>query len=100
MSLLVVQDLGIAFGGLVAVDGVSFNVERGEIFALIGPNGAGKTTLFNIISGIYTPKRGRIMLDGEDVSGLAPHQLAGRGHGTGHIPPGPRIRASRYGLGR
>jgi branched-chain amino acid transport system ATP-binding protein len=79
MSLLIVENLRIAFGGLVAVDGVSFAVQRGEIFALIGPNGAGKTTLFNIISGIYAPQGGRIVLDGEDVSGLPPHQLARRG---------------------
>jgi branched-chain amino acid transport system ATP-binding protein len=79
MSLLIVENLRIAFGGLVAVDGVSFAAERGEIFALIGPNGAGKTTLFNIVSGIYAPQGGRIVLDGEDVSGLPPHQLARRG---------------------
>jgi len=79
MSLLIVENLRIAFGGLVAVDGVSFAVQRGEIFALIGPNGAGKTTLFNIISGIYAPQGGRIVLDGEDVSGLPPYQLARRG---------------------
>jgi branched-chain amino acid transport system ATP-binding protein len=79
MSLLIVENLRIAFGGLVAVDGVGFAVERGEIFALIGPNGAGKTTLFNIVSGIYAPQGGRILLDGEDVSGLPPHQLARRG---------------------
>ncbi len=79
MSLLIVENLRIAFGGLVAIDGVSFAVQRGEIFALIGPNGAGKTTLFNIISGIYAPQGGRIVLDGEDVSGLPPYQLARRG---------------------
>jgi branched-chain amino acid transport system ATP-binding protein len=79
MSLLIVENLRIAFGGVVAVDGVSFAVQRGEIFALIGPNGAGKTTLFNIISGIYTPQHGRIVLDGEDVTGLPPHRLAQRG---------------------
>jgi len=79
MSLLIVENLRIAFGGLVAVDGVSFAVQRGEIFALIGPNGAGKTTLFNIISGIYAPQGGRIVLDGEDVSGLPPYRLARRG---------------------
>jgi branched-chain amino acid transport system ATP-binding protein len=79
MSLLVVENLRIAFGGLVAIDGVSLAVQRGEIFALIGPNGAGKTTLFNIISGIYAPRRGRVVLDGEDVSGLPPYQLARRG---------------------
>jgi branched-chain amino acid transport system ATP-binding protein len=77
--MLVVDNLKIAFGGVVAIDGVSFTVRRNEIFALIGPNGAGKTTLFNIISGVYAPQSGRIALDGEDVTSLAPHQLARRG---------------------
>jgi branched-chain amino acid transport system ATP-binding protein len=76
MSILAVEDLGIAFGGVVAVDGVTFAVEPSEIFALIGPNGAGKTTLFNMISGLYSPDRGRILLAGEDVTNLAPHELA------------------------
>jgi branched-chain amino acid transport system ATP-binding protein len=79
MSILTVEDLQIAFGGLVAVNGVSFDVEANEIFALIGPNGAGKTTLFNLISGLYTPQRGRIILAGEDVTSLPPHELARRG---------------------
>ena len=57
MSVLAVEDIGIAFGGVTAVDGVSFTVRPGEILALIGPNGAGKTTLFNVISGLYAPKR-------------------------------------------
>jgi len=67
------------FGGVAAVDGVSFTVRPGEIFALIGPNGAGKTTLFNVISGLYAGKRGRVRIEGEDVTGLAPHRLAARG---------------------
>jgi branched-chain amino acid transport system ATP-binding protein len=79
MSVLAVDGVGIEFGGLRALDGVSFIVEPGEIFAVIGPNGAGKTTLFNIMSGLYRPKQGRVMLDGEDVTGLSPHQLAQRG---------------------
>ena len=79
MTILRVENLGIAFGGVVAVDGVSFTVNRSEIFALIGPNGAGKTTLFNMISGVYVPQRGRIVLEGADVTNLAPHQLALRG---------------------
>jgi branched-chain amino acid transport system ATP-binding protein len=79
MSILAVEDLGIAFGGLVAVDGVTFAVEPSEIFAVIGPNGAGKTTVFNIVSGLYPPSRGRIILNGEDVTNLAPHELARRG---------------------
>lgn len=79
MSILAVEDLHIAFGGLIAVDGVTFAVEPGEIFALIGPNGAGKTTLFNLVSGLYTPQHGRILLAGENVTNFAPHELARRG---------------------
>ena len=77
--MLAARDLGIDFGGVHAVDGVSFTVERGEIFAIIGPNGAGKTTLFNLVSGIYVPKRGSVALDGEDVTARPPHLLARRG---------------------
>jgi branched-chain amino acid transport system ATP-binding protein len=79
MTLLSVHDIGITFGGVKAVDGVSFSVNEGEIFAIIGPNGAGKTTLFNIISGVYVPKRGRVSLRGEDVTALEPHLLARHG---------------------
>jgi branched-chain amino acid transport system ATP-binding protein len=79
MSELAVTGIGIEFGGLTALDRVSFSVERGEIFAVIGPNGAGKTTLFNIISGLYRPRRGRVTLGDEDVTALAPHQLARKG---------------------
>jgi branched-chain amino acid transport system ATP-binding protein len=77
--MLAAHDLGIDFGGVRAVDGVSFTARRGEIFAIIGPNGAGKTTLFNLVSGLYTPKRGSVALDGEDVTGKPPHLLARRG---------------------
>lgn len=79
MSLLRVADIGISFGGLKALDAVSFAVEPGEIFALIGPNGAGKTTLFNIVSGVYRASRGKITLADDDVTHLAPHLLAQRG---------------------
>ena len=79
MSVLAVDDLGIAFGGLMALDGVSFTVQPGDIFAVIGPNGAGKTTLFNVVSGLYRAARGRVTLAGEDVTGLPPHRLARRG---------------------
>lgn len=77
--LLSVEGLGIAFGGLKAVNDVSFAVRPGEIASVIGPNGAGKTTLFNMISGLYQPGSGRVMLAGEDVTGFAPHLLARRG---------------------
>lgn len=78
-ALLVIDGLGITFGGLKAVDNVSFAVRPGEIVSVIGPNGAGKTTLFNMISGIYRPGAGKVTLNGEDVTGLAPNLLAQRG---------------------
>ena len=79
MSALEAKDLRIDFGGVTAVDGVSFDANAGEILAIIGPNGAGKTTLFNLISGLYRPKSGAILLAGEDVTNLPPHLLARRG---------------------
>jgi branched-chain amino acid transport system ATP-binding protein len=79
MTLLSVDGLGIDFGGLTAVNDVGFSVSPGEIVSVIGPNGAGKTTLFNMISGVYQPQRGKVILDGADVTGLAPNRLAERG---------------------
>jgi len=79
MTLLEIDGLGIAFGGLRAVHDVSFSVEPGEIVSVIGPNGAGKTTLFNMISGVYLPGSGKVRLKGEDVTGMAPYRLAQRG---------------------
>lgn len=79
MSLLNVEGLGIQFGGLHAVRDVGFSMNPGEIVSVIGPNGAGKTTLFNMISGVYIPMSGRVMLNGEDVTGMSPHLLARRG---------------------
>lgn len=67
------------FGGLVAVDEISFDVEEGQVFALIGPNGAGKTTLFNAITGIYAPTSGTIRFQGKNVTGLKAHQIASLG---------------------
>jgi branched-chain amino acid transport system ATP-binding protein len=79
MSILKATDIGISFGGVKAVDGVSFSVSPGQILSIIGPNGAGKTTLFNIVSGVYAASRGSIHLADEDVTELAPHKLAARG---------------------
>lgn len=76
MSLLAVEDLAIHFGGVKAVDGVSFEVEPGEVFAIIGPNGAGKSTIFNLISRLYEPTRGRIRFDGADITAKKAHQIA------------------------
>lgn len=67
------------FGGLTAVDGVSFEVERGDIFGIIGPNGSGKTTMFNCISGILRPEEGSVSLEGGELVGLPPHQVAQAG---------------------
>lgn len=79
MTILQLDNLAVSFGGLAALDSVSFSVEPGEIYAVIGPNGAGKTTLFNIISGIYLPNAGSVQLDGQAVTGMSPHKLARRG---------------------
>lgn len=79
MSLLDIKGLGITFGGLRAVNEVSFSVNPGEIVSVIGPNGAGKTTLFNMISGVYLPGAGQVVLNGEDVTGMRPDLLARRG---------------------
>jgi ABC-type branched-subunit amino acid transport system ATPase component len=74
--VLELRGLTKQFGGLVAVNDVSFDVRRGEIFALIGPNGAGKTTLFNCVTGMYSPTSGRITFDGVDIGGQRPHTVA------------------------
>lgn len=75
MSILKVDKLVKKFGGLTAVDQVSFEVERGEIFAIIGPNGAGKTTCFNMIAGTFPVTSGSILFDNQDIRGKKPHQL-------------------------
>lgn len=76
MSLLSVRDIGIEFGGVTALSNVSLDVRPAEIFAIIGPNGAGKTTLFNVISGLYAPKHGRVELQGKDVTRFPVHRLS------------------------
>jgi branched-chain amino acid transport system ATP-binding protein len=77
--ILRLQNVTRRFGGLVAVDDVSFDVRRGQVFALIGPNGAGKTTLFNGITGLIPPSSGVVEFDGRDITGLKPHQVANKG---------------------
>ena len=77
--MLSVENLSMNFGGIKAVDNVSLTIENGSITGLIGPNGAGKTTLFNTIAGLYKPVSGRIMLDGDDVTSLPPHELFQKG---------------------
>ncbi len=80
-SALEIEGLSKHFGGLKAVDGVSFSVRRGSVHALIGPNGSGKTTTLNVLSGLYTPTAGKIALDGHDVTGLPPHARTAAGLG-------------------
>jgi branched-chain amino acid transport system ATP-binding protein len=74
-ALLEVDDVTLRFGGVVALDSVSFSLRRGEIFGLIGPNGAGKTTCFNAMTGVYKPTLGQIRFDGQLVTGLKKHQI-------------------------
>jgi branched-chain amino acid transport system ATP-binding protein len=74
-----VENLSISFGGLKAVNNVSFSVEKNSIFSIIGPNGSGKTTIFNMISGIYKPDRGRILCEGENLVGFTPDRIARKG---------------------
>ncbi len=77
--LLSVRDVTVRFGGLVAVDGVSFDLHAGEICALIGPNGAGRTTLFNAVAGNVVADGGNIRFRGEEIAGLTPHEISARG---------------------
>ena len=81
MSLLTLDGATIRFGGLVAVNNVSFSIQPGQLFGLIGPNGAGKTTCFNLITGVYRPTSGSILFDGKSIVGLKPSQIAARGIG-------------------
>ena len=81
VPLLDIRDIAVRFGGIVALDGVSFTIEEGQILGLIGPNGAGKTTLFNCVSRLYTPNRGDILFDGRSMLGRPPHRIAEIGIG-------------------
>ena len=79
MSFFQVKDLGIRFGGVVAVDKVSFEVKRGECYTIIGPNGAGKTTIFNLIGLLYPATSGKIFFEDKDLTNFSPHQVADLG---------------------
>lgn len=79
MSFLKLTDVTLKFGGVTAVDNVSFSVEKGEVFSLVGPNGAGKSTIFNILSRFYTPSHGEITFEGKSILKKQSHEIAGIG---------------------
>lgn len=77
--LLEVNNLSKSFGGLLALSGLSFSVQKGDVVGLIGPNGSGKSTAFNIVAGTFPPTAGRVILDGEDITGLSADRVSARG---------------------
>lgn len=79
MALLEVDDITVRFGGILALNGLSFDIEEGQICGLIGPNGAGKTTMFNVVSRIYEPSQGRLMFAGDDLLTVPAHKIAAKG---------------------
>jgi branched-chain amino acid transport system ATP-binding protein len=79
--MLRVEEIGKSFGGLMAVNGVSFQIEKGELSSIIGPNGAGKTTLFNLLTGHLSPDKGRILFKEKEITGLSPHGICRLGIG-------------------
>ncbi len=79
MALLEVNEVSVSFGGIIALDRLSFDIEKGQILGLIGPNGAGKTTMFNVVSRIYDPARGQVRFDGHDLLEVPAHRIAGLG---------------------
>jgi branched-chain amino acid transport system ATP-binding protein len=79
LALLEVRDVRVAFGGIIAVDDCSLELDAGRVQGLIGPNGAGKTTTFNVVTGLQAPTSGSVWLDGEDLTTVAPHERARRG---------------------
>ena len=93
--ILRIEGLTMHFGGLAALDNVSLSVPRGEIRAVIGPNGAGKSTFFNCLTGVLAPTRGRIIFDGEDITGLPPHRISqkaiARSYQITNILPGATV---------
>ncbi len=87
--MLTVENLHVYYGAIHAIQGISFSVKKGEIVTLIGANGAGKSTILKTISGLLHPRTGKIMLEGEDISTLAPHQIVARG--ISQVPEGRRV---------
>ena len=78
-QILRIEDITLSFGGVVALDGISFNVKQGEICAVIGPNGAGKSSMLNVINGVYIPQKGRVIFKGQECTRMRPRQIAQMG---------------------
>ena len=91
-ALLAVKDLEVAYGAIVALHGISLDVEKGEIVTLIGANGAGKTTTLRTISGLLKPRRGAVSYEGHDITGVKPHVITAKG--VSHVPEGRGIFAN------
>lgn len=89
MALLSIESVDLGYGELTVVHDMTFDVNAGEVVALLGPNGAGKTTTMNGISGLLTPKRGRILLEGQDIAGMPAHEVVSKGFR--HVPEGRRV---------
>ena len=94
MSLLKLENITKRFGGLVAVDNVSLEIQAGELIGIVGPNGSGKTTLFNVISGVYTPEEGKVIFEGKDITRLPAYKRAPLGLGRTFQIPRPFSSAS------
>ncbi len=90
-ALLQTTDLTVKFGGLIALDAVTFDIRRGEILGLIGPNGAGKTTCFNAITGVYRPSSGSVTFDGAPIGRIKRHQITRLRHRP-DLPEHPAVR--------
>ena len=91
MAMLEIQDIEVYYGMIQAIKGVSFSVEQGEVIALIGANGAGKTTILHTVSGLLTPKKGKVIFEGKDISKVPGHKIVSMG--MAHVPEGRRVFA-------
>lgn len=91
MAMLEVNDIQVAYGVILAIKGVSFHVDKGEVIALIGANGAGKTTILHTISGLITPKSGSVIFEGKDITKIPGHKIVSMG--MAHVPEGRRVFA-------
>ena len=91
MAMLEVKDIQVAYGVILAIKGVSFHVDKGEVIALIGANGAGKTTILHTISGLITPKSGSVVFEGKDITKIPGHKIVSMG--MAHVPEGRRVFA-------